>query len=166
MIPNPLSRRLVIAAVLFAIGGPGGCRATVSVQSTERDVEAVRAVADAYVNGWLQDDADGVMATLSPDAVLLPQGRAPIQGEDAIRAFWWPPAGPATRVTRCVSSIDDLQVDGDLAYVRGVADLTFTWEQDGETVEQTSKSAYLMTLRRDDSGAWRITNRMWGRFPS
>ncbi len=160
-----LSHRLVIAAVLIAVGTAGGCTASVSIDSAERDIEAVRAVADAYVDGWLQNDADAVMATLAPDAVLLPQGSAPIQGEAAIREFWWPAAGPATRITRHVDSIDELQVDGDLAYVRGVAELTFTWDTEGETVEQTSNSAYLMTLRRDHSGAWRITNRMWGRLP-
>lgn len=151
--------------MLLATGAAGGCSASVSVRTTEQDTEAVRAVADAYVDGWLQNDAEAVIATLSPDAVLLPQGRAPIQGEQAIRAFWWPAEGPATRVTRYTSSIDDLQVDSDLAYVRGVADLTFTWEQEGESVEQASKSAYLMTLRRDGNGAWKITNRMWGRLP-
>lgn len=157
-------QRLTVAALLLAGGAAGGCSASVSIDSTERDLEAVRAVADAYVDGWLRNDADAVMATLAPDAVLLPQGSAPIQGEGAIREFWWPTEGPATRVTRYVSSIDDAQVDRDLAYVRGVAELTFTWEQDGETREQTSRSAYLMTLSRE-AGAWHITNRMWGRLP-
>ncbi len=164
MTTTRLGHRLVIAAVLLATGAAFGCSASVSVRSTEQDAEAVRAVADAYVDGWLQDDADAVMATLSPDAVLLPQGSAPIQGEEAIRNFWWPAEGTVTRVTRYESSIDDLQISGTLAYVRGFAELTFTWEQDGETAEQTSKSAYLMTLRRD-GGDWRITNRMWGRLP-
>lgn len=164
MTTTRLSPRLTIAAVLLASGAVAGCSASVSVESADRDLEAVRAVADAYVDGWLQNDADAVMATLAPDAVLLPQGSAPVQGTEAIRAFWWPANGPTTRVTRYASSIDDLKADGDLAYVRGVAELTFTWEQDGETAEQTSKSAYLMTLRRV-GGDWQITNRMWGRLP-
>ncbi len=105
------------------------------------------------------------MATLAPDAVMMPLGSVPIRGERAIRAFRWPAEGPATRITRYVDSIDELEVDGDLAYVRGTAEFRFTWEEAGETVEQASKSAYLMTLRRDYSGAWRIDNRMWGRLP-
>ncbi len=156
-----MNRRPIIVAVLFA----GGCTASVSIDSADRDLEAVRAVADAYVDGWLKNDADAVMATLAPDAVLMPLGNVPIQGEQAIREFWWPTAGPATRITRYVDSIDELEVDGDLAYVRGSAEFRLTWEQDGETMEQTSKSAYLMTLRRDDAGAWQINNRMWGRLP-
>lgn len=160
-----LSHRFMIAAVLLAIGAVAGCSASVSIESADRDLEAVRAVADAYVDGWLQNDADAVMATLAPDAVLMPLGSVPIRGEGAIRAFWWPAAGPTTRITRYVDSIDELEVDGDLAYVRGTAEFGFTWEQDDEIVEQTSKSAYLMTLRRGEAGTWQINNRMWGRLP-
>ena len=64
----------------------------------EDDVK-VRAVEAAYAAAWVKNDPAAVLATLWPDAVLMPPGRAPVRGLEEIRRFWWPPGGPRTTVT-------------------------------------------------------------------
>jgi len=149
------SLALIVAVALFACveGVP------------EENWQAVEAVADAYVQAWLANDSSAVLATLSEDAVLLPQGQAPVRGKEAIAKFWWPPEGPPTTITRYVSTVEQMDVSGTLASVWGTAELSFAWEADGELHEATNRSAYLMVLRPDASGAWRISHRMWGRLP-
>jgi uncharacterized protein (TIGR02246 family) len=131
----------------------------------EGDWQAVQAVADAYVEAWLANDSSSVLAALSEDAVLLPQGQAPVRGKEAIAEFWWPAGGPPTTITRYVSTVEQMDVSGTLASIWGTAELGFAWEADGELQEATNRSAYLMVLRPDASGAWRISHRMWGRLP-
>ena len=124
----------------------------------------MREASEAYVAAWRANDATAVLATLTDDAVIMPAGSEPITGKDRIRAFWFPPEQPPTIITEYVSSIEDLEVSGTLAYVRGRAELAFTWEQDGEQQTASNYSAFLMVLRRTDAG-WKIARRMWGRLP-
>ena len=51
------------------------------------EAAAVREVTQEYRNAWLANDPARVMATLTPDAILLPSGMAPIDGAAAIRQF-------------------------------------------------------------------------------
>lgn len=131
----------------------------------QEDWQAVQAVADEYVQAWLSNDSSAVLATLADDAVLLPQGQAPVRGKEAIAKFWWPPGGPATTVTHYVSTVEQMDVSSTLASVWGTAELVFAWEENGGWKEATSRSAYIMVLRPNASGAWRISYRMWGRIP-
>ncbi len=144
----------------------GGCISIESRSPGGDDAAAVRAVDEAYVSGWRGNDRTAVMATLSDDAVLLPQDMAPIRGSAEIEDYWWPAGRPTTIVTEYENSVHELDVSGDMAYVRGTADLTFEWETGSGVQQQSSRSAYLMVLRRDSDGSWKITHRMWGRVPN
>ncbi len=125
------------------------------------DAAAVRAVTQEYRSAWVANDPARVMATLTPDAVLLPSGLAPIEGAAAIRQFWWPHDGAMTTVTAMELLIDELDVSGDLAYVRGRGTLTF--RTGGITAPtRTLRSTYLTILRRQPATRhWLISRRMW-----
>lgn len=131
----------------------------------QEDRQAVEAVADAYVQAWLANDSSAVLATLSEDAVLLPQGQAPVRGKEAIAEYWWPAEGPPTTITGYVSVVEQMDVSGTLASMWGTGELSFAWEAEGELHEAANRSAYLMILQQDASGTWRISHRMWGRLP-
>ncbi len=138
---------------------------TVACNSERADQLAARQVAEAYAAAWRANDSAAVMATLTDDAVLLPFGVPPVEGTDAIRRFWWPPAGPATTVTRFDDTIAEVKVSGDLAIVRGRADVAFTWVDERRTRQATSRTTYLMVLSRPPDGAWGIWRRMWAPLP-
>ena len=126
------------------------------------DRAAAEAATRAYRDAWLSNDAQRVMATLTPDAVLYPSTLPPIAGGDAIRAFWFPPSS-ITRIVAMELSIDAVHVDGDTAVTSGMGSLTFvvtTRGVDGEP--RTQRSWHVNVLRRQDDGSWLIWKRMWG----
>ena len=123
--------------------------------------DAVRANLMAYRDAWLKGDADAVMATLTPDAVLLPSGLSPVVGQEAIRAFWWPVDEKPTRIDAMELDIERVSIDGALAYAWGRGTLTFTY--DGRT--RTTRSTFLNVLRRQADGSWQTACRMWSDRP-
>jgi len=126
------------------------------------DSTAVRAVEAAYVSAWLADDTAGVLATLTPDAVLLPPRALPLPSRSLIRAYWWPQDGSRTRITAFDWTIDEVGGQPPVAYTRGLS--TVSWTYDKDTVHQTAtvRSPNLTLLRRDPDGIWKITHQMWG----
>jgi uncharacterized protein (TIGR02246 family) len=129
---------------------------------TARDSSAIDSVKTAYVRAWLADDTSGVLATLDPQAVLLPPGRLPVTGHDAIRQFWWPPDGSHTTITSFTWTLDELEGTPEMAYTRGVSNLVWRYVKDTVRSEQTSRNISLTILRRDADGRWRIVRQMWG----
>jgi len=121
------------------------------------DATAVRAVTQEYRDAWVANDDARVMATLTPTAILLPSGLPPIEGQAAIRRFWFPTAGPATVVTAMDLTIDEVIGGGDVAVVRGRGTLTF---QSGGAVTSL-RSTFINVLRRQRDGRWLIDRRMW-----
>jgi uncharacterized protein (TIGR02246 family) len=129
---------------------------------TAEDRAAIRALDSAYVDAWLRDDTAAVMATLAPDAVLMPAGIRPLQGDSAIRAFWWPTDGSRTRVTQYATTVDEIGGSPPFAFVRGTGALSFIYEKDTTRLEQTSRNMTLTLVAKQADGDWRISRRMWG----
>lgn len=130
------------------------------------DEAAVGALEESYRLAWLANDSAAVMATLAPDAVLMPAGVEPLVGDAAIRSFWWPADGSVTTITGYDIAVDEVSGSGDLAYLRGHADLAFTYvSPEGESSELTSRAAHLSIARRAPGGEWRIARRAWSALP-
>ena len=127
------------------------------------DEARIRAVSKAYCDGWLSKDAEErVLRLFAKDAVLLPHhGLEPVTGEEAMRRFWFPKGGPVTTVTKLTQSIDEIGGSGDVAYMRGHHSVSWT-SGSGPGAPATSLSGtFLMILRRQPDGSWRITHHMW-----
>jgi uncharacterized protein (TIGR02246 family) len=122
----------------------------------------VAAVRDAYVRAWLTDDTAGVLATLESDAVLLPPGRLAIEGQAAIRAYWWPRDGSNTRITEFTWDLDDVFGSGNLAVARGRSSVGWSYSKDTVRNTQTARNVSLSVLTRGPDGQWRIARQMWG----
>jgi uncharacterized protein (TIGR02246 family) len=129
---------------------------------TARDSSAIEAVRTAYVQAWLADDTAGVLATLDPNAVLLPPGRLPLKGEQEIRAFWWPTDGSRTTITAFDWTLDEMAGSGELAFTRGISTVAWRYVKDTVRAEQTTRSTNLTILVRGADGRWRILRQMWG----
>lgn len=155
--------RRFLLAVAFGAACCVGCAGSSDLSNELSDVDrtAVARATQAYADAWLSNDSTRVMATLTPDAVLLPSGMEAISGGDSIRDFWWPADSPPTRVTAMEQSIDDVVGAGDLAVVRGRGTLSFVMKVDGEDVTRTQRSTFMNVLRRQADGSWRIAQRMW-----
>ena len=144
--------------------GPASAVSSSAASFTPDDREAVRALEEAYRTAWLANDSAAVMATLSPDAVLMPAGVEPLAGDSEIRAYWWPDDGSQTTIDRYEIEVEEVAGSGDLAYLRGRGLLEFTYvDAQGEASDLTSEAAHLSIARRGDDGRWRIARRAWSR---
>lgn len=129
------------------------------------DRTAIRALDARFVRGWLDDDVEAVLAVYSPQAVLMPPGAAPLHGLAAIRGFWWPQDGSHTRIVRFERSIDEIDGTRRLAFLRGTSSLRWTYEKDGTTTTQATRSTDLFLLTRNDAGEWRVLRQIWNALP-
>jgi uncharacterized protein (TIGR02246 family) len=136
-----------------------------SEKLSEADLAKIRAVNEAYAAAWLKNDAEAVLNTLAETAVLIPQGNRPVEGIEAIKKFWWPADGPRTTIKSFTISTDEVGGAGDIAYVRGTFQFSFSYEEKGKTTELTNAGNYLMLMKRQPDGSWRISHRMWGDLP-
>ncbi len=158
-----LSLRLLARSATFPwvalcmVLAPVACSGNSSSHRADVDTAAIRTADLAYVTAWLTNDADGVMATLTDDAVIMPFGIPAIEGTEAIRTFWWPPDSPPATITEFTAVQHDAGGGGHIGYVRGSFSLSF--EYDGKTL--SNHGDYLSILRHLPDGSWRISHRAW-----
>lgn len=147
---------------LFVLVVLAACQSRASGQSPEAQLGRLKAVNEAYRAAWLAGDSAGVLRLFAPDAVLLPHhGDPPVVGLDAIRAFWWPPDSPPTTIRSLDITTDGAAVNGNQGTLWGRFSLAFSFESAGKLQSLRNAGTYLMVLRRDETGEWRITHRMW-----
>lgn len=154
----PLRRHLFVplVALLVACESPG------DGASDPAELNRLRAVNDAYRAGWLAGDSAAVLRLFAADAVLLPHhGDPPVVGLDAIRRYWWPPGPASTTITTLDVTTDGADVRGDAGVLWGRFTLAFSFETDGRQRSLRNAGTYLMVLRKQADGHWRITHRMW-----
>lgn len=87
------------------------------------------------------------------DIVFLPQGSEPVVGPDAIRA-WGDEQPPIKTMTW---SVDQLEQEGDMAWLRGPVSQTL----DVEGEEEEFDGKFSDVLKRGDDGQWRFAMIMW-----
>lgn len=126
------------------------------------DVERLRTLVQAYSAAWLAGDAEAVLRLFTEDAVLLPHhGVEPVVGQAAMRAFWWPPGSPPTRVTRFELTPEAIDGAGDLGYLWGRFSLAFELDGGGTTQTVTNAGTFMLLARHTDDAEWSITHHMW-----
>ena len=132
---------------------------------TDADRAEIRTVDSMFVHAWLRDDTASVLALFADDAVLVPPGAAPVVGRAAIRAWWWPQDGSRTRIVAFDRDIVEVNGSHELAFMRGTANLRWTYRKNGRTTRQSSKSNDLVMLARTSDGTWKIVRQIWNTRP-
>jgi uncharacterized protein (TIGR02246 family) len=143
--------------------------ATASAQSSDcsaalspGDAAAIRGVIEAYRASWLRGDEKGVLATLAPDAVLLPaHGASAVVGTAAIRSYWFPPGAAPTTITKLEITTEGLSGDCRIAYVHGRDDVSWSTVENGVTKKYGHPGTYLNVMTKMSDGSWRIARHMW-----
>lgn len=157
------SSRLAIAAAIALVATLVWNASSSGEPFPEETLREIESAHEAYGNGWRANDRDAVLAALAEDVVLMPAGLAPIEGRAAAASFWWPDDGSTTSISAYAGTIEDIHGSGTVAVVRGRSSMTFTWEKDGESTVQTTRSMSLTVLEIGPDGRWRISMRMWSR---
>ena len=121
----------------------------------ERDVAAIRALAEDWHVGWVKGDADALLALYSDDPVLLPQSQPAIRGRETILGMYREVFEEYAVVGG--GEVLDLGVDGDLGYFWSTYVLEATPKKgSGEPTADSGNSLFIVRRQRD--GAWRITH--------
>jgi uncharacterized protein (TIGR02246 family) len=114
--------------------------------------QAIEAAVRRYVSASNDGDAEALAALYADDAMLLPPDHEPIQGRDAIGAFWRQGTDEGLEVTTLT-----VEVDGDVGYSVGRYHLPPTDE------EPADSGKYVMCLKRQRDGSWKLTADIWNR---
>jgi ketosteroid isomerase-like protein len=131
------------------------------------DIECLHTLVQGYAAAWLDGSAEAVLRHFTNDAVLLPHhGVQPAVGEAAVRAFWWPPDGPPTTVTRFELTPREAGGSGDVGFVWGYFILEYETEVDGAPRTVANAGTFMILARRDSDAAWRISHHMWDDPPA
>ncbi len=139
---------LVVAGIL--------CTTTMNAAAlSSADRSKIDQALSAYVSRWLAGDADGVMSLLTSDSVLIPGDKPALEGNQVIRHYWFPSAGPRTTLQRYTTTHDQVIGTSDTVAVRGTQ--TIEWTTAGE--RWRTHGNYLTVLKRTSAG-WRIAIQM------
>ena len=114
--------------------------------------QAIEAAVQRYVEATNQGDAEALASLYADDAVLLPPDHEPIRGRAAIGDFWRQGTDEGLEVSTLT-----VEVDGGLGYLVGRYHLPATDE------EPADSGKYVMCLKRQRDGAWKLTADIWNR---
>ena len=120
------------------------------VEQTLRD--GTRRFMEAYHRG----DAAAAADFYTEDAKILPPNMEMVSGKEAIQEFW--KTAMSMGVRRINLETVELGYDGDLAYERGVS--TVTIQPEGGQ-ERTERGKYLVVLKRQADGSWKLAVDIW-----
>jgi uncharacterized protein (TIGR02246 family) len=142
--------RLGSALLLGLLGGLAvGCAGVRPVPG-KSDRQGIEAAISRYVAASNRGDADALTQLYAEDAVLLPPAHEPIEGREAIGAFWHQGTDQGLEVTTL-----KVEVNGDLGYLVGRYHLPATDE------EPADSGKYVMCLKRQFDGSWKLTADIW-----
>ena len=142
---------LVVGLALAQPATGSDCRAD------SPSVQAIRAVADGIIAADNARDLTRVMRWYAANAWLMPPNESPVQGHSNIRPRYeslFASFDPAIE-----GRIDEACANGSIGFVRG--------HNGGRMISRTGgaarrlNDAYLMTLRHEPDGRWRISHLIW-----
>lgn len=151
--------RGVLLFVLAASASVVGASPAQDCAPTSAPVRAVRAVAAGIIAADNARDIDRVLGYYAADAILMPPGEAAVAGRAAIRARY--EALFADFDPRIEARVDEACAGSGLAFIRGHNGGQLAPRRGGEP--RSLDDEYLMLLRLDDDGVWRISHLMWHR---
>lgn len=149
---------MVVALVSLTQGG-GPAVSGRQCTADAPDVVAARRVVADLIAADNQRALERVVAFYARDAIWLPPEQPPVVGIDGIRARYESLFSAIT--PEIVAAVDETCVAGDLAFIRGHNGGRAVFRDSNEV--RIIDDAYVMLLRREGDGAWRITHLIWHR---
>ena len=142
---------VTVPAVMAVLGLLAGCAGQPAALDRDRaGRQAVESAIRSYVEASNKGDVATLASLYADDAMLLPPDHEPIQGREAIRAFWRQGTDEGLEVTNLA-----VEVNGNLGYLVGQYHLPATDE------EPADSGKYVMCLKRQRDGSWKVTADIW-----
>lgn len=117
------------------------------------DKEAIRQLIGTWLSATRDGDVETVLGLMDEDVVFLVAGQPPMRGREAfataLRAML------ATHAIESKSEIDEIEVEGNMAYCRSQLEVTVSSKHGGTPLAR--KGHTLSILRKGGDGRWRLT---------
>jgi uncharacterized protein (TIGR02246 family) len=160
MSPKKISPALSVRAVLVVLAVlpvlPAWAAAPApAAPSAERG--KITAIEDRIQAAFAAGDADAVAAEYTEDALLMPPNSPSLVGRAAI-AEVYRPAFKDLKIS-LKTEVQEVEVAGDWAFLRGLFTTTATPKAGGET--RVNHGKYLVVARRGADGVWRFARDMY-----
>ena len=148
-------RTLLLAAVVAAISYHGRAQENVALPGGGEARAAIEANHRKFTGAFAKGDAAAVAALHAPDARVLPERGRPVEGAQAVEAFWRDVMKSGARLVQ----LQTLSVEerGDLAYETGDY---MTTAPAGPGVTEVNSGNYLVVWRRA-GGDWAVAAAIW-----
>ena len=159
MKPYPASAFLLSFGVIGAACAPAPEQPDPAAEAAihAADRAALEAVARKYETAFSAGDADALVALHADDAIRMPPNAPLVMGQEAIRAAYQTTFEQfAAKITL---SLEEVEVAGDWAFVRGGATVTLTPKAGGEPLQDEGK--YLSIRKKQPDGSWKIFRTIW-----
>jgi uncharacterized protein (TIGR02246 family) len=113
------------------------------------------------VAATLTRDLDALTALWDQDGVLLQPGQPPIIGKTAFREFLKQTfaQSASSKVLKYAPQIQNVQVEGRIAYEWGFFDSTVRSSEDEQPMN--FRARFVRILRRQPDGSWKFSRVMW-----
>jgi uncharacterized protein (TIGR02246 family) len=122
-------------------------------QAGGADVDAIKAVADAYVKGSLASDAKAIAALYTDDAMEMPPHQPMVKGRSAIEQYYQRQFASGSKVSAFSVTHIQTEAAGDLGYDVGTYQQTMTPAGADKPVSDSGK--YVVIMKRAGS-AWKV----------
>jgi uncharacterized protein (TIGR02246 family) len=127
-----------------------------------KDIEAIKAVQDAYRTAWLKNDEKTILSLFTDDAALYPNGSKPVKGKDEITKFWFAPSATITAIKAFEIKIEDLAGNGNFAVLTGSNELQWTSEKkDQSELKRFVSKGYFISVYTKRGKEWKILSQFW-----
>ena len=135
-------------------------------QVAATEAEDIAAIRDARLNSFaasfMGSDADGFLASVTADMVIMPPDEPQVRGHIEIRA--WLDAFFAAYSTDLEYTGSEVSVMGDTAFEAYVFRWTLTPIDGGEPIRQAGKGIYMFS--RQEDGSWKVARDIWNYTPA
>jgi len=111
-------------------------------------------------------DADALISLTTDDVVVLPPGRAPVVGHEALRTFYGEllERAPDVQVLAYSENWEEVRIVGDFAFQWGT--ITERSKPSVSGAETASAVHAMRMLARQPDGSWKIARAMWNAAPA
>lgn len=119
---------------------------------------AIDAAHKAFAAAEVRKDVDAMLQTWSADIVLMPPGKEPVYGMQAVAKYLDPLRQSKHRVLSEQFETTDLQIEGEIAYEVGHV---IGEEQAPGAAVSKYRTKYLSVWKLQTDGRWQICRDMW-----
>ena len=144
------ARLFPVVAIVLLLSGPAFAQSA--------DETAIRKLPiDDWCTAEAARDLDAKMSLFTADAVLMVPGGEKLVGQQAIRA--WHETAWQGHTHECPGTIDEVQVHGDWAFVRGTFTGVLTPTSGGTPTQDSGQFINISQRQADDS--WKLARVIW-----